>query len=63
MVVTHVPMDDPPVGKSHRGTFPSPRHIRHIIEPDVPMTETVRGPPDQSLFFLTDKVREALSFP
>ena len=63
MVVTHVSMDDPTVGISHRGTFPSPRRIRYLIEPDMPMTETVRGPPDHSLFSLTDNVREALPMP
>ena len=63
MVVTHVSMDDPTVGISPRRTFPSPRHIRYLIEPDLPMTETVRGPPDHSLFSLTDNVREALSLP
>ena len=35
MVVTHVSVDDPTVGISHRGTFPSPRHIRYLIEPGV----------------------------
>ena len=50
MVVTHVSMEDPTVGISHRGTFLSPWHVRYLVEPDVPMTETVRGPPDHSLF-------------
>ena len=50
MVVTHVSisMEDSTVGVHHRGTFQSPRHIRYVNEPDVPMTETVRGPPDHS---------------
>ena len=60
MVVTHVSVDDPTVGISHRGTFPSPRHIRYLIEPDMFMTETVRGPPDYSPFSFTDNVKEAL---
>ena len=58
-VVTHVSMDNLTVGISHRGTFPSPRRIRDLFEPDMPMTETVRGPPGHSLFSLTDNVREA----
>ena len=49
-VVTHVSMDDPLVGISHRGHFPPPRYVRYLIEPDMPMTETLRGPPDHSLF-------------
>ena len=49
IVVKHVSMIDPPVGTSLRGTFLSPRHIRYLIEPNIPMSETVRGPPDRSL--------------
>ena len=30
--------------------FPPPRYVRYLIEPDMPMTETLRGPPDHSLF-------------
>ena len=33
----------------YRGTFPSPRYIRYLNMPDVPMTETVRRPPDHAL--------------
>ena len=63
MVVIHVSMDDPLIGIPHRGPFPSPRHMRYLIKLDMPTTETVRGPPDYPLFFLTDTVREALSLP
>ena len=63
MVVTHVSVDDPTVGISHRGTFPSPWHIRYSVEPDTPLTETAREPPDHSLLSLTGMVRVVLPLP
>ena len=56
-VVTHVSMDDPPVGISHRGTFPSPRHIRYYIEPDMPMTETLETLTTVGAFILASTLR------
>ena len=51
------------MGVSQRVTFPSPWHIRYLIESDMPMTETVRGSPDHFHFSLTDNEREALYLP
>ena len=59
----HVSMDDPTVGISHRGTFPSPRHIRYLMEPDMPTTLGCSEDLRIILFSLTDSGREDLSLP